>query len=435
MSSARAPAADDGGGELTKLPTRDVGRETSDPSAPSPAGGAPRPSRWRWVILAAVAAGTGALFVWTPGGGDEDTRRPGAMGQRATTVSVGEVERGTITERATYPGELVSDAADLASRIGGRLIEVNVRIGHEVERGEVLARIDASDLRAQRAEAAAQVEAATATERRVRLELDAARRELERARQLHDRQVVSEQEVDGIRDRVASLQEDVLQASAERSRAQARIEVLAQEIRESVITAPFAGTVTDRYVDPGSFVQAGTRIARLVENGPLRVRFEVPERDVGSFGKDARFEVRAPPTGERTFAGVVTGAAREVDRERRVARVEGTVEEPPASWLAGMYAEVVTARRELHDEILVPARALVSRLGVTGAVEYGVSIPSEGIARWVPIQVLGREHDKAAVAGALEPGAHVLVGGHSDLTDGARINIAGERQERGEGQG
>jgi membrane fusion protein, multidrug efflux system len=434
MSQARAPAAERGG-ELTELPTRTSSRETGDDAAPSATTRAPRPSRWRWVILAVVAAGTGALFLWTPGGGDDAERRFGAMGERATTVSVGEVERGTITERATYPGEIVSDAADLASRIGGRLLEVNVRIGDEVARGDVLARLDANDLRAQRAEASAQVEAATATERRVRVELEAARRELERGQQLHDRQVVSEQEVDGIRDRVASLQEDVLQASAERARAQARIEVLDQEIREAVIAAPFAGTVTDRYIDPGSFVQAGTRIVRVVENGPLRVRFEVPERDVGSFGKDARFEVRAPPTGERTFSGVVTGAAREVERERRIARVEGTVDEPPTSWLAGMYAEVVTARRELRDELLVPSRALVSRLTHTGEIEYGVFVPREGAAHWVPVQVLGREHDKAAVAGALEPGDRVLVGGHTDLTDGARINIAGERSERGEGQG
>ena len=401
-----------------------------------------RSSPWRWGIFGALALAAAGLFVWSPGGGGGDGERRGGMGPRATTVSTGTAERGTITERATYPGEIVADAADLASKIGGRLVEVKVRIGDEVERGETLARIDTSDLRAQRGEATAQLESATATERRARVELEAARRELERAARLHERQVISEQEVDNIRDRVASLEQDALQASAERSRAKARIEVLAQEIREAVIAAPFAGTITERYTDPGSFVQAGARIVRLVESGPLRVRFEVPERDVGSFGKGARFEVRAPPTGDRVFLGVVTGAAREVQRERRVAIVQGTVEAPPESWLSGMYAEVVTARRELRDETLVPSRALVSRLSYAGEVEYGVMVPDDGAARWVPVEFLGRDDQKTAIRGEVQPGDRVLVGGHSDLGDGAPIHIAGERveggaprdAERGEGQ-
>lgn len=419
---AAAPVAPDGGETSASEAELGAVRAGADARA------AKRAVRIRRFVIVGLLGGVGALFAWSPGGGEAEPAFEGE-GDRATTVSVGEAESDSLVERSTYPGELVADRADLASKIGGRIREVNVRTGAEVERGQILARIDASDLRAQLREAQAQVESAQSAERRAQVELEAAERDLERNERLAERDVVSQQDVDDVRDRVNSLQEEVQSAVAERSRAEAQIEVLSQDIQEAEIKAPFAGTVSERHVDPGAFVQSGSPVVRLVSGAPLRVSFEVPERDVGAFGEGAEFEVRAPPTGDQTFMGTVTGAAREVVREQRVAHVEGTVVDAPQSWLAGMYAEVVTPRRSIDDALVVPESALVSRVRPDGETRYGLFRPRDGHARWLDVRVLGREDGRVAVEGELEEGARILVSGHRELGDGQPISILGAGEE------
>src|SRR5690606_30175627 len=200
-----------------------------------------------------------------------------------------------------------------------------------------------------------------------------------------------------LRTRAGALAAAVESASAQQAQAQARVGVLDRQIAESRIRAPFAGTVAARRFDPGSFVAAGSTVLRLVANAPLRVRFEVPEQDSGRFSADTPFAVRAPPTGAREVTGHVTGLGTEVDRARRVVRIEGVVDEPPASWLPGMFAEVVAAQQTIEDATIVPAVALVSRLVTGNAVQTGVLRPVDGAASWVPVRVLARDGERVAV--------------------------------------
>ena len=384
-----------------------------------------RPWR-RWAILAAIAAGITVLFVWEPGG--ESSRRVERQPDtRATAVSAAAVESGALTERATYPGELDADAADLASGVSGRLVAVHVRIGDAVDKGRELARVDASELMRQRAEAVAASQAARAAAQRAQVEREAAEREVTRAEALRASGTISAQEMDQLRTRAGALSAAVATASAQQAQAQARVGVLDQQIAESRIRAPFAGTVAARHFDPGSFVAAGTSVVRLVAGAPLRVRFTVPEQDAGRFSVDTTFVVRAPPTGAREVAGHVTGLGTEVDRAQRVVRIEGVVQDPPASWLPGMFAEVVAAQRTIESATIVPAAALVSRLAAGNVVQTGVLQPTDGVARWVPVRVHARDGDRVAVEpseGTLAAGAQVLVGGHTDLADGAPIRLA-----------
>jgi RND family efflux transporter MFP subunit len=396
--------------------------ERADGSRPT---GGVRRSWRRWAVLAALAAGVAVLFVWEPGG--ESSRmvekRPD---KRATMVSVAAVERGALTERATYSGELDADAADLASGVSGRLEAVHVRIGDAVDKGQELARVDAAELVRTRAEAVAATRAARAAEQRAQVEVQASEHEVARAEALLASGTISAQEMDQLRARANALAAARESAAAQQAQAQARVGLLDQQIADSRIRAPFSGTVAARHFDPGTFVSAGTSVIRLVARTPLRVRFDVPEQDVGRFRADTAFAVRAPPTGSHEATGHVTGLGTEVDRTRRVVRVEGVVDEPPASWLPGMFAEVVAAQRTIENATVVPAAALVSRLAEDNNVQTGVFRPTDGVARWVPVRVLARDGDRVAIeplAGALAPGEQVLVGGYADLADGAPITF------------
>ncbi|HLU66852.1 MAG TPA: efflux RND transporter periplasmic adaptor subunit [Kofleriaceae bacterium] len=396
-------------------------------NAPGPA--APRDrSRLAWGIVGAAAAAVVASFALSS---DEDAAARGGREARATPVAVVEVTRGPITERSRYPGELDADAADISSFYAGRLKAVRVRVGDTVEEGAVLAEIDPVDAREQIARAGAQAQAAAAEARRAEVELKAAEVELARMERLRDQ--VSASELDAQRARTGALRAAVASAEARGAEARAGLRLLQKRIVESSIRAPFAGRIAARYVDPGVIVGAGDRLVRLVALSPLRVRFEVPGVDVAGLEVGARLKVVLEAGGTGGAAARVTGVSGEVSRDRRVATLEALIEDPPASWLPGMYAEVVVDRRTIEDATVVPSNAVLSRMMPDGSIATGVLVARDEVAGWVPVSLLAREDERAAVqpdGAALEPGALVLVAGHVDLADGSPITITADSAEQ-----
>jgi RND family efflux transporter MFP subunit len=378
-----------------------------------------RSHQTRWAVLIAAATIIAALFAWDPGGEDAPAAGRGAA-EKVAHVETATAALGTMIERGSYPGELAADAAELASNVAGRLESVSVRLGDRVRAGAQLARVDAAEWIRQREEAAAELSAAAATERRVKLELDAADRDLGRVKKLLENDVVSEQEGDLLATRVSTLSAELEAAKAERSRAQARVGLLEQKIADCRLVAPFDGVVSNRYVDPGAFLAAGAPILRVVASGPLRVRFEVPEAYAPLLAPGAAITVRASADRSEA-AGKISGVGGEVDRTSRIVRTEAILENAPASWLPGMFVQVSLALHTHEQRVLVPDLALVARVDARGAEQTGVFLAVDEIARWVPVKVLGRDGRKIAIEGRVSAGDRVLISGHRDLADGRAI--------------
>jgi RND family efflux transporter MFP subunit len=387
-----------------------------------------KPSRARlgWFIVGAGAVAVAASFA-LPSGDDAEVTEE--REQRATPVAAAAVERATLTEHGRYPGELDADAADVASFYSGRVTVVRVRVGDVVGKDQVLAEIDPIDAREQIARARAQAQAAAAEERRVAIDLAAARRELARFERLSDQ--VSASDMDAQRARVEGLQAAVGTAAARGAEARAGVRLLERRLVESEVRAPFAGRVAARHVDPGVIVSAGAALVRIAAIAPLRVRFEVPAQDVADLAVGTRLQVITQAGAQRGggVAARVTGVAGEVSRDRRVATLEALIEAPPESLLPGMYAQVIVERRVIQGATVVPASAVLSRLQPDGKIIAGVLVAGGEVARWVPATVVAREDDRVAieVAPPLAPGARVLVAGHVDLTDGSRIQVTADR--------
>ncbi|GMV39103.1 MAG: hypothetical protein AMXMBFR64_08190 [Myxococcales bacterium] len=371
-------------------------------------------------VVVVLAAGVAILLLTLPEEEPEAERKP--VSERVASVEVAPVTVGTVTERATYPAELATEAADVAARVAGRLLSVEPRVGDHVEAGAKIAQVDVTDLKLQLAEARAAVRAAKAAGRRARTELAAAKRELERTEALVDDQLVSRQQVDTLKARVDGLATDGDAADAQRDQASARVAMLTQRIEDAMVVAPFGGVVSVRHLDAGAYAHVGTPIVRLVAQRPLRVRFEVPERDVALLG-GAAVVVRSPATGPLEVAAAVRGIGGEVTRQRRTVVVEADVVDPPEGWLPGMSAEVVSPTRTVAGALTVPAEALVERLDDAGQPERGVFAVVDGGARWTPVAVDGREGKRVAVSGELAEGAQVIVRGQGNLSDGAKVRV------------
>lgn len=170
------------------------------------------------------------------------------------------------------------EAIDVAAQVGGRIEEIRVRAGQEVAAGDLLVRLDERQLLQDRRIAEADLAMAEAElERAVaRTRQEASRRD----RRSTTPDLWSEEELSAAEVEARSAEADAEAARARVTRSRASVEQLGQVLDQTEIRAPFAGHVSIRYLDPGTFVTAGRALVRLVSSEALLVRFAVPPEEV-----------------------------------------------------------------------------------------------------------------------------------------------------------
>lgn len=385
-----------------------------------------RAGRVWWVVvvvsLAAAALAAGVRFA-SPGDALPAQEK---RTKRAKAVRVAAARTASIPLVEDYRGELLANVAELAAQGIGRLLEVRVDLGDRFQRGDVLAVVDATQVRRLLGEARAQVRAAEAAIKRAQAELSAADVEAQRAGKLLAEKILSEQEAAALESRAVILRAEIEAADAQRLAARARVQLYAEQMSQARLTAPFDGAVAERYLDPGSMAQPGTRILRLVEQGPLQLRFRASERYISRLEPGASVSVTTASTGELKHPGRVTRVSAEVSRSDRSIAVEGVLEQPHDGLRPGMYARVRVKLGMLNRVTLVPSTALIERR-LAEQVSQGVFVVEDGIASFQPVQVLGRHQGSrpgAAPETAVSPlqaGRQVIVFGQETIRDGAPV--------------
>lgn len=268
--------------------------------------------------------------------------------------------RGSDVEGLAAAGTVEGTSADLGFQVSGRIAAVAVEEGAHVGAGDVLARLDATELDAVRAAAAAQAAGARAqlaelergarpeerTQARAALDaaeqrLEDARREMERTRRLEAGGAVSREALEK-----ATTAFEVMRAQAVQAREQlelvtagprreridaARAQVTAAEaaleqadatLANATIHAPFAGVVTVRHREPGETVGAGQPVLTVMNPDDRWVRIYVREDRIGrvALGQQARITSDSHP--DSAFAGRVVHIASEAEFTPRNVQTE-----------------------------------------------------------------------------------------------------------------
>ena len=351
--------------------------------------------RRQWVAagLAVLIAASG-LVIW---------RRSSAPGRDISAYTT-TVETGQLDGVITASGEIAAQRqVNLSPKQAGQLQELLVKEGDVVSKGQAIARMDPDDIDNKIAETQAGLDGA-------RVRMSRARLEFERRSSLHDAGALSTDDYLSFRAKYETAKTD-LQA------AQQRLEQKLQDRRDLVITAPFAGTITNRFADPGSYVtpttaasaSAGASSASIVQLASgLLVEAKVPESDIGRIkvGQQAQIRVDAYP--EKSFAARVSAISPRAEKNNDVTTFEVTLklQDPPAGLLRiGMTTDVDFDSGKLAPEPLVPTVAIVTEEG-----KPGVYIPGSGNQPKFQEVTLGNSSGRQTqVLQGLEPGEKVFI--------------------------
>ncbi len=239
---------------------------------------------------------------------------------------------------------------------------------------------------------------------RAEVQLRDARRDLERIQELRATGAVSVSELDAVESR-ARLAEIALE--------EAQVQVA-----RCAPVAPLAGVVDRRYVSVGEYVQPGRAVFRLVDTGRVKIRFDVPERDIRTLraGDQHRFLVSAVP--DAVFTGSVHVVAQAADPGSSAFAVELAADNPDGVLRPGMIVQVELLRGVLSGAVILPIEAVVPLKGETVAytVEDGRAIRRiVRIGAFLDTDVLVRE--------GLEPGELVILDGNRAVLDGTPVRV------------
>jgi RND family efflux transporter MFP subunit len=292
--------------------------------------------------------------------------------QRATAALVGARPRVAVTTPQPAPtssdlnlpgSTLPFQQATLYARVNGYLERRLVDIGDVVKKGQLLAVISAPELDQQLAQAKADLA-------RAKADLEFARSNLARYEAADRDGAIAQGDLDQRRNAVHTA-EATVQAVV------ATVQGLAEQQRFERVTAPFDGLVTQRNVDVGALIAAGsgsatTPLFALAQNDVLRVYVNVPQPFVDEVrvGQPVQMQTRALPG--RIFKGAIERSAGSLDLATRTMLVEIDVPNSDGMLKPGMYVQVSFQAQRVGDRWRVPASAVVfdargTRIGVVGA--------------------------------------------------------------------
>ena len=313
-------------------------------------------------------------------------------GEKAVAIKVETIRRAPLVLTLALTGSVEAGRiAQLASPAEGPVLNVRVREGDLVTRGQVLLNLG-------------RTEGANALVNSLNEDLKKEDDNLSRTRRLVETGAL------------AGEQLDIAAANSVRARAQL---IKAQEgSRDYAVTSPWAGVVSKMKVRDGDFVGPRAPLAEIYDPQSLIVRLSVPEQAAAGIALGMKVKVELDAYAEKQFSGRVVRLYPYLDPRTRTRIVEVSLADAP-KLLPGMFARVDLEQSLIADAITVPAYSLLSAPG--GGFAAFVMQDGKAVRRKVEtgIEVDGR----IRVLSGLEAGDKLIVAGHEKLKDGALVKV------------
>ncbi len=398
--------------ETSKLDDLKIDRSDSDHERSRP---------WWLVFLLVPLLAVGALAYWL-------LQPPGKVVvtglARTTTLDGGQTvlnASGYVTARTK---------ATVSSKVTAKVLEILIEEGMRVEKGEIVARLDASNVRTNLQLAEAELKAAASALEETKAQLVEVELRRDRTRSLVSEEVLSRAELDRVRAEFDSMSARLARQREEEEVAGRRVAVWKQQMDDTVIRAPFAGIVTTKDAQPGEMispVSAGggftrTGIGTVVDMSSLEIEVDVNESYINRVraGQEVEATLDAYPDwriGCRVIAIVPTA-----DRDRATVRVRIGFDELDPRILPDMGVKVAFRDEQVEQSgasaVLVPKDAVRTDNGT----DIVFVVTGDHVERRA-VRLSPGEGDEAVVLAGLVGGERVVIQGPSDLVDGDVVEV------------
>lgn len=377
-----------------------------------------------------------------------------SRGKEGTPVTFGKVEQLDLTSKVTANGQIDAQRkVDLSAHVMGQIVNLAVREGDVVKKGDFLLQIDQKQLAASAQGAAASTRALLSERDAARANFADAQRTFERARNNFEQRIIPAAELDRARTAMDAARANLAAIEQRIQQAQANLAAARDTLSKTTMTAPMGGIITALPVEEGEVAvigtmnNPGTRLLTIADMSVVEAVMEVDETDIPNVkvGQPATVTIDAYPN--RTFEGLVvevgsspmnaSGMATSTEAVNFEVKIQ--LKNPPEGVRPGFSAsaDIITGTRSKATAI--PIQALVVREkpgtapGKVAVDEEGVYLVRDGTAHFAPVKtgLAGETHIE--ILSGLAPGQQLVTGPFRalrDLKDGDKVRE--QKEESGD---
>jgi HlyD family secretion protein len=378
-----------------------------------------------------------------------------SKGKEGTPVTFGKVERQDLTSKVSANGQIDAQRkVDLSANVMGQIVNLAVREGDVVKKGDFLLQIDRKQLAASAQGAEASVRALFSDRDSARATLAEAQSTFERARNNFQQKIIPAAELDRARAGLDSARANVSAIEQRIQQARANVSAAQDTLSKTTMTAPMGGIITALPVEEGEVAvigtmnNAGTKLLTIADMSVVEAVMEVDETDIPNVKVGQRATVTVDAYPNKTFEGVVTevgsspmtGSGVTSSAEAVNFEVKIQLTNPPPGVRPGFSAsaDIITGTRA--KALAIPLQALVVR-EKTGAKpgkaeeEEGVYLHKEGKAQFVTVKTGLAGDSNIEIVSGLSEGDQIVTGPFRalrDIKDGTKIREQKEEKKKGE---
>lgn len=340
----------------------------------------------RTIMLVAgviVALVLGKLFIFSkPGEGKNSDAKKGGEAKNAKSgavpVNVFIVGKESIENQIFASGTVLpNEEVNLMAEISGRLVKLDIREGAYINKGQLIAKINDRELRAQL--------------QKVAYNQDLSKKIEARQKKLLNVEAINLEEYD-----VTSNNIRVLEAEKE---------VIEAQLEKTEIRAPFSGRIGLKFISEGAFLAPGTPIVTIVQSNPVKIDFTVPEKYSPSIraGSTVKFNLDGDPS---TYSAKILAIDPKVDENLRTLRVRALANNPEGRFVPGMFVKVLADLDANRMAMMIPTEAIVPVLK-----GKKVFIVKDGKAQEAMVTTGLRTDKKIQIIDGLQPGDSLITSG------------------------
>lgn len=343
-------------------------------------------------------------------------------GQEALSVEVIPVQSGTISDQVKAFGNIQTrDLVEIMPQVSNRVTKVHVDLGDDVNQGQLMAEIYEAPFREAVEQARAQVRQASAT-----FERDST--QMERQRQLFERDLISRSEFDDIRS-------VYLNSMAQHESAQASLAQSLEDLENTDIVSPVYGVVLSRSISEGDLASIGQTIFEVANLTGFETRVFLPIHDWERIEIGQPVSMALTSDGESIAEGAVARKSPRLDPTTGLGEVVIALTNTSSDVYQGALVETRINLQTKQNVVVIPRSALVEKVETyiapeTGTIElqrsYSAFVASgDSSAARRDLELGIEQGDRIEIVEGLQPGDRLVVTGQESLEDGSPIQIAG----------
>ena len=389
---------------------------------------APSGKAWIWLAAAFVVLAAAGIAVWW-------TMRPNGVPVKIVTARAiaGEgAAAGSILDASGYV--VARRQATVASKITAKMVELDIEEGDHVKAGQIIAKLDDTNIRAALNQAGAQLEYAKASLTETEVNLTNAQRDYERQKSLVQGHFVSQAAVDNAQTSVDALRAQLATQHSNVDVVARAVSVAERNLDDTIVRAPFSGVVTVKAAQPGEMVSpisAGggftrTGIGTIVDMDSLEIQVDVNENFINRVRPAQQATARLNAYPDWQIPAHVIAVIPTADRSKGTVTVRIALDQKDARILPEMGVRVAFLDDPGPEPggksaagVTLPGNA-VQGSGATGTVfvvAHGDTVERRAV------HLGAGSSDSITVLSGLTAGERVAVGDFNQLKDGAKIRV------------